>query len=210
MDDVIDYAELVRLVEAGVEQTARALANEHASKPLIGYALLTDDEVSTLAHAACMAEHAPSGVGDIRFQPVEWSLSAGNEPLEPAYELLVRRAQLDGEDGHHTQSDRAFECLIEALARARARGVFAGNVFLSVLSTDPHPEMERLEHAGILRLNSPAVVCEWRRFRLREAEQVLASIQLRPKPWSYAMSDMERELLEEIARLEAELAETRT
>jgi hypothetical protein len=201
MEDVIDYGELVRLVEAGIESTWRQIAAATPGVKLVGYALCTDDEVCTLFEVACTAEQ-----DSVRFSPVEWTLRAAQDDLQAASELLARRAELDGEDDHHTQSDRAFACLVDALAAVRARGLFPDDVYLSVLGTDPHPEMEAKEHASVLRLNSPAVIRAWRERRLAEARSVLATLSTIPDK-TYAMLDHEQTLRETIEQLTRELAD---
>lgn len=190
VEDVIDYRELGRLVEAGIERSV-------AGKTVAGFALVTDDEVCSLS-----AVLAPAG--EPRFDPVEWPTWLHDEDLDAASELLARRAELDGQDGYHTQSDRAFACLVDALVAARTRGLFAEDAYLSVLSSDPHPEMEAKEHAAVLRLNSPSTIRAWRQWRLAEARRALAWMaEVGEK--TYAMMDTEAQLRGEIEQLTREL-----
>ncbi len=209
MADAIDYLQFLRLVESGVESTARQLAAACAGQHLIGYALCTDDCVCTLFHVACTAELAAAEQAfDIRFAPVEWKLDAVDPGDLEVASHSINRLEHETDEDFARHCDQAFECLVVALERARDKGLFQDQVFLSVLSTDPSREMQRRWRDSVLRLNVSGVVREWRRYELAEARKALSWYRARTEPKSWDMLDRERALPAKIAALEAELADS--
>lgn len=201
--DVIDYDELARLLDAGIRRSAASLG---AGPKLLGYALCTDDEVCGVYDAACTEKQFPGLESpEARDLPVEWTEVPWPDELKAASRLLQKRAQLDGQGDSHTQIDRAFDCLVAAMLKARSLGLFDGGVFLTVCSTDPCKEMESAADAATRRLNPPELVRAWLRARLETARSVLASIEANSAPRSFDMQDFLKRLKQEIGELEQEI-----
>lgn len=209
MKDVINYDYLGRIIEEGVARSAAELRTRHAGGRVVSYALCSDDELSGLYDVAFTEDllKVAKDPSD-RFNPVEWSLAPAAQHLEQASALLRQRASLDTDGEFHTQIDRAFECLVRTMERIRGQGLFADDVFVTICSTDPSEGMRELEAAAILRLNSPAVIREWRTSQLAGARSWLAMvIASRKQQDTFALMDREERLRAEIAQVEGELGQ---
>ena len=149
---------LVQLVLDAVPATLAAIAAAHPGERIVGYALGTDDDLCTVFHVATSAERSRP---EHAFSFNEWPYYDGEEHLEAAQAHI--RAAYDAATGHAFAAhvEGSFASLVEALAVARARGVFASDVFLDVGSTDPGPPLDAMEEQACLRLNVGAVRRAW-------------------------------------------------
>lgn len=201
--DFIDYEELTRLVVDGVRRTAAALVARGEMSQVVGYALLPDEELESLADVVCAREAAALLSEPIfRFDPVEWSAPENMQHFQAAKVLLARRVQLDNEGEYFTQNDRTFEALVRALIRVRSEGLFPAGAFFTISVADA--DWTR-EYEAIPRLNPPELVREWRLARLAAERSSLEAIRSRPEPRSFAEQDAERVIRIEIASLEEAL-----
>jgi hypothetical protein len=144
-------AELLQSVKSAVRRTVAAIQVQRPEESLAGYALLTDDSLTTLTYMAVTKEALVLGGGDdLLFSPTDWPIEYESASFDVANQQL--RAMEAGGDTQ-THVPLAYASLVQALAEARAEGLFSPEVFLSVLSTDPGPQLERLERSSVERLN---------------------------------------------------------
>jgi hypothetical protein len=154
--------ELFESAKRAVRQTVTAIRARHPRERLAGYALLTDDGLTTLNCMALTNEAlAASGAADaLLFSPTDWPDEDDGASFSETSHLLRELAAADSRD--HVQG--VFASLVRALADAKAEGLFSPDVFLSVLSTDPNAQLEALEKTSIARLNQPELVEARERF----------------------------------------------
>jgi hypothetical protein len=147
---------LLAAVKEGIRDTVSALRKAHPRATLAGYALLTDDGLSTLVYRAVTAEALEaSSDADLLFSPTDWPYDPMCSAFDAAGELLRARATQTATLRDHV--DAAFEVLVEALAQSKTDHVLGPDVFLSALSTDPSDHLEVLEASSISRLNDAAI-----------------------------------------------------
>jgi hypothetical protein len=148
---------LLSQLRAAIGETTAALRRAYPTEELAGYALCTDDGVETLFYLATTREVLSASTDpDLLFTPTDWTYDPGAAAFQLTAKYLRHRA--DAATDFHRHVDSAFAGLVEALSRARDDGCFDGNVFLSVLSTDPSAHLEQLEAAAIARLNKEAIL----------------------------------------------------
>ena len=154
------------------EQLAQAINNSlqeiermNLSDSLCGYALLTDDNLSTIGCATIGRGHL-SSVGEFaRFEPVDWPLFPAGQAFEALSNQLSLLSDGSSREDHGEYVRQVFRILVESLLNLRLRGVFAGEVFLTVVSTDPNELLESLEIEAVQTLNSENLLREWMRWR---------------------------------------------
>lgn len=155
-----------RLVEA-IEASVAAVAAAHQGESISGYALLTDDELSTLSHLACTEEYLlrHSGPPETRWIAVNWPYSEGHERFRATGEelrqwhLQVEEAS-DDEFNDHVRG--SFEGITRALEQARARGILPSGALVLACSTDPGPSLRRLAVGAARALNSSDNFENWK------------------------------------------------
>ena len=143
-------AAFVADVQDAVRATAAAVTTRHPGETLAGYALLTDDDLGTLGHLAVTRE-ALRADPETLFTPTDWPYDDGGEAFDGPNEALGALAA-GLELGDHV--DAAFALLVRALKDLRDDGVFALDVYLAVISTDPSEHLEALAEAAFAELNS--------------------------------------------------------
>ena len=157
--------ELLRNIKDTVRRTVATLEDRQPQETLAGYALLTDDDVTTLTSAAVTEEAlALDASGDLLFCPTDWPYQQESASFALASQTL--RAT-DRGDASRKRADLAFATLVQALVDLRAEGLFSAGVFLSVLSTDPSPHLEELERSSVQRLNQHDLIAARERFLIR-------------------------------------------
>lgn len=154
--------ELSESVKRAVRQTVTAIRARHPQERLAGYALLTDDDLTTLTCMAITVEAlAASGAGEaLLFSPTDWP---DEDEASSFSETRLRLRALAATDSRNHEQV-AFASFVRALSDAKAEGLFSPEVFLSVLSTDPSIRLEALEKSSIERLNQPELVEARERF----------------------------------------------
>lgn len=141
-----------------------ALRAAHASERLLGYALCTDDSVTTLSAVACSAESlAESRAPDARWLPVEWSYWDSAEGFAFARGLLDASYRARGGAGFDAHVERAFAVCVESLNDLRARRRLEEDVLLVAVSTDPGPPLLEWAVAAAATLNGPELAEGFRR-----------------------------------------------
>ena len=141
-----------------------ALRASHSGERLLGYALCTDDSVTTLSAVACTAESlAESRAPDARWLPVEWSCWDSGEGFAFARGLLDASYRARGSEGFDAHVERAFDVCVESLGELRARRRVEDDVLLVAISTDPGPPLSEWAVAGAAKLNSPELAEGFRR-----------------------------------------------
>jgi hypothetical protein len=159
--------ELLQAVKTAVRKTVAAVLRHHPKETLAGYALLTDDDLVTLTYMAVTSEAIPSAArDDFFFSPTDWPYEYEFESFDSATERLRQLSDARELSAH---VELAFATVVQALAELRAEGVFAPEVFLSALSTDPSPQLLAMESASVERLNPAAIVEARNRFLARWA-----------------------------------------
>jgi len=150
------YEELLRQVHEAIRETMMALRTEHRAEALAGYALLTDDDLSTLGYLAVTQEALiQNPEPDLLFCPTDWPYEPRREAFRRPDRSLRRLADAGDSELH---VDEAFGTLVRALAEARLEHQLGPEVFLTVLSTDPSDYLEELETNAVGQLNSKAIV----------------------------------------------------
>ena len=156
-----EYDELRRLTADAVRQAQAELARQFGADRLHGFALCTDDDVSTLFHTACtrswVEEREPKyeGIGCIY---VEWEQTASDTLFESASELVagLANAEQADEEAWAAARDRRFAALVRGLQDCRDAGLFDADALLCCGSTDPSEHLEALAMQAVDRLNQPA------------------------------------------------------
>ncbi len=197
--------ELMELVRVGSLQAISALSANHGD-PILGFALCTDDDVSSFFHVGCTASFARiSVVPEVRFLPNEWLQNGDREAV--ALQIASREFQQTSRrpegDGWGAARDDDFKMLVAGLAAARATGAIDAAVFLTVMSTDPCDYMLNLEEALLPLLNPPHIMREWRQWRLDDAQDALKRLHAKPRPRSYAEQDRIERLRADVRRFRA-------
>jgi hypothetical protein len=142
-----------RLAEVVADGARLALAAIVARRPgehLTGFALCTDDDLSSLSAAGCTREFLAGHDPAWQFQPTEWPDDVP-DPFGEARRMLA---------GQHDRTE-TFRSLVAALTRLRREGTVADDVFLVVCGTDPGELLTRLEEAAVRELNSAGVLTRW-------------------------------------------------
>src|SRR5262245_29088565 len=148
-----DFVEGLRnAIRQGVAEIVAARHGEHLS----GFALCTDDDLSTLYHVACTREFSSRrrDIDDIDLIPTEWEYNEGDDAFAPSGRILALRleaARTQNAFGHHV--DRAFGDLTVALMVAREESLVPADALLVVTSTDPGEHLVRLAVEAGRRLN---------------------------------------------------------
>jgi len=146
-------------VKATIRTTLESLAQAHPGETLVGYALCTDDDLSSLLFRAITAEAmAASNVEDVLWQPTEWPYNDGDDAFASLSEELFAAA--GSARNQRTHVSKNYRCLVDSLGECRSEGVFGEEVFLSALSTDPSEYMERMEDRWAARINAAQVAAE--------------------------------------------------
>lgn len=198
---ILATAETFELLRSGIAEAIRASTDTQAGEALTGFALCTDDDLTTLYAAASSRTILESvAVRGARFQPTEWPEAASGS-IAVVSKALQHRSEKDFAEG--IAGD--FEALVQALLELRNAGLFAPSAFLTVLSTDPSPHMERLERSATVRLNPPEVLRDWRLWLLEEAELRLSRLEQTEAPLSYTDEDALVQTRREVNQLRAEL-----
>jgi hypothetical protein len=148
--------DLLRSMKAAVKRTVAAVHAEHPQESLAGYALLTGHSLVTLTYMAITTEAlASSGDSDLLFCPTDWPQDPDSAAFDVA-DRQLREIEMAPDSQRHVSV--AFATLVRALAEIKAEGLFSPGVFLSVLSTDPSPELEALESSSVQQLNRQDLV----------------------------------------------------
>jgi hypothetical protein len=141
-----------------------AMRAAHASEHLLGYALCTDDSLTTLSASGCTGESlARSRAPAARWLPAEWSHIDSGEGFAFVRDLLEASYQARGREGFDAHIERAFAVCIESLGELRTRRRVGEDVLLVVVSTDPGPPFVEWAIAGATTLNTPELAEGFRR-----------------------------------------------
>ena len=154
---------LTHLLQVGVKNSLLELASDHPGDPVAGYALCTDDELSTLFWVATTHRHIAT-VSDtkLKFSAVEWPHGHSSDALRAAQDMLAeqhRSALARGALEEHVFE--SFAALVEALTHARTQGLIPPSALVYAASTDPSPRLDDLERQCVVHLNPPDVVRLW-------------------------------------------------
>jgi hypothetical protein len=150
MRNAASDAAFVAHVKEAVRKTVVALGNRHGGEVLAGYALLTDDGLGTLGSLAVTRE-ALRPDPEMLFTPTDWPYDELGEAFDgPNQELGALAAGVELKE----HVDATFGLLVQALADLRREGVFAPDVYLAVISTDPSEYLEALAETAFQGLNS--------------------------------------------------------
>jgi hypothetical protein len=146
---VATYGELVRVVSRACEAIAAGIRADACEDPVVGFALQTDDNVSTIFGAIVRSSFVEQEGEESLYIAVDWPVEdfPGARLLEDCSGLaaVLSRTIKD--------SETAFRSLVDALLMVR--GDFPRDIFLGVMSTDPSDQVEEWELEGVARLNSP-------------------------------------------------------
>ena len=155
--------ELLESVKVAIRQAVAAWHPRSPDQAIAGFALLTDDTLSTLSSLAITeGELRSTSVPDLLFCPTDWTLELSPDAFDKPRKELRRQADASPDLRRHV--DSSFQILERALAESRTEGAFGPRVFLSALSTDPSEHLEELENSSIRKLNDPQIVKEHQAF----------------------------------------------
>jgi hypothetical protein len=148
--------EFIECVKGAVRRSIATLNRNHPGETLAGYALLTDDELSTLLYSSVTREALRSSSDpDLLFTPTDWPYEDEPDAFRSLSAELKKRSTESSDFLAHVSG--AFSDLEQALAELRGENAFGSDVYLSVISTDPNEyTLERAE-AAIVKLNSPEI-----------------------------------------------------
>lgn len=194
---------LCEMTRVGTLEALSEIASAFPGDELVGFALLTDDDLSGVFHAACTAQFAKSSEEDgIQFMPNDWNQGSKREPpgLVQAEQYLQAQQALGKR--HHPIADD-FRAMVAGVAAARVEASVDDGVFFTVGSTDPSDPMERLEEEALVRLNSQQTMAAWHRWNIRESRAWLDRLESKSPPLSYADEHIIQMLRADIARREA-------
>ncbi len=164
MENLTDRV-FVEALKTAVRATVRAVCQKHPDAQLAGYALCTDDELSTLSYLAVTDEYLRvESDPDLQFTPTDWPYDPEQERFDDLSNVLQSRSEAAEEDASYSYETKAFDELVRALAETRAENIFGPDVFLAVLSTDPCDHTEALADAAVATLNEPHIVEQWSAF----------------------------------------------
>lgn len=152
----------VETIKDALRRVLPLLSRSHPGERISGFALCTDDSLSTLFHVASTREFvARSRAPFVEFVPVEWKYADGAEHLEEANKILESRYRATTKESFPAHVDQSFREMAAALQELKAEGLFDETVFLTVCSTDPGPELEEMETSVVTLLNSKEVADRW-------------------------------------------------
>lgn len=153
---------LIVEVKLAIRESVNVLCLALGAPEISGYALLTDDNLSTLGCSVVTKDYLEE-VGGLRecIEPVDWP----HFPKSAAMDSLGRKL---GELSAQTSPEQnvsfvggVFNDLVKALMESRDDGLFTREAFLTVLSTDPSEYLEILERGAVKVLNSEDVYALW-------------------------------------------------
>jgi len=157
----------ISMVLDAVRSTVAAIRDAHPSETLSGYALCTDDSLSTLSHIACTHEFIDAhraAFPDVDVIAVAWEYAEGSDAFDGARALLTEKyaAVAGNEELFERHVSEVFGALLIVLRRARDEGLFQDDVLVYATSTDPGPALEELALNGVIALNTPSWIERWR------------------------------------------------
>jgi len=147
-------------VKLAVKRTIVYVKANHVGECLNGYALLTDDEMRTLGYLASTEEFTKSqSEPNVRFEPTDWIYADGASEFDGPAKILSRGADANPLSLHVPVS---FIILVGALRELKLEGIFDDKVFLTVISTDPNEQLEKLEVEAVRALNDERMYSDWK------------------------------------------------
>lgn len=151
---------LFRLVFSAIVRSAESFRQDAQGGELRGFALCTDDGLETLSGLVVGTDTlAVSDDPDLLFTATDWPHEPNPRAFDAANVEMQKSASSSKVDGIHV--DESFEILVHALLAAREKGIFDGQVFLEVFSSDPCEHTLSLQDKAIRRLNAPTMVKGW-------------------------------------------------
>ena len=160
---MIEYNEKLKsLLVSAIKKTKKELDDKYGADKLFGYALCTDDAVTTLYHIACTkswVEDRKPKYEEIGYISVEWEQSGDDSHFDAAYDEILRNYESGGheDDSFEKLRDQRFESFVQALKQCREENTFDEETHLSAGGTDPSDHLELLEMRGIDRINPKAL-----------------------------------------------------
>lgn len=145
---------------------------------LFGFALCTNDEVSTLFHVACTKDwvrNCSADNPDKAYISVEWTSEADRTSFRVISNQLSVLSQRDEDlpEEWEAARNRRFSLLVSALKECRAADAFSPETLLCAGSTDPCEELQAMEMRTVEELNRAeiadrfAVAHGYDKYRLR-------------------------------------------
>lgn len=152
------------MVSLACQRHLESLCAQRPLETLAGYALCTDDDLSTLYGVAVTHEFARAAPDPVvRYIAVEWPYGHRTSLFDEA-QLQIEQRYVDASSGGAIAPhvERTFACLVQALRRLRERALVRDDVLLLVASSDPGPALEALAARGARALNAPLLFDAWR------------------------------------------------
>jgi hypothetical protein len=156
---MIEYDEKLKsLLVSAIKKTKKELNEKYGEDKLFGYALCTDDAVTTIYHIACTnawVKDRKSKFEEIGYISVEWEQSGDASHFDSVYDEILKNYERGGheDDSFAKYRDQRFESFVQALKQCREENIFDSETHLSAGGTDPSAHLEFLEMRGIDRIN---------------------------------------------------------
>lgn len=150
---------LIVATRTAIAATLQALNERHPAETLAGYAIITDDSVTTVGYLGITSEVLASRDAGLRFEAVDWPYDDGMSAFDTVRQILVEHSK---DHPPHLHVEPMFTSLVSALSAARRDHNLGDDVFLSVLSSDPSPQLLQLEDMAVKALNPTPVYAAWK------------------------------------------------
>lgn len=153
-----EYDDLTLVIYRAILESKEQIDLIFPNEKIFGFALCTDDDLSTLYHVMCtkkwVAEHSME-YSDIGYMSTEWEQSVDNSIFEKSNEMLDKlyKKAYPTDSEWSRARDRRFEALVLALEKIRSQDVFDVQTLLLVSSTDPSEYLQELDIKAAIRLN---------------------------------------------------------
>lgn len=158
-----EYDELAKMVAEAASSSILLLKSARPAEHISGYALCTDDSLSTLFHVATSREFcAKSPIRDVQFLAIEWPYDEGRDLFDEPYarlSALHKKARASEAFASHLES--SFAALQGALLSLRKNNLVDQDVLLVVTSTDPGRWSRRRTVEAVRKLNSAELFQRW-------------------------------------------------
>ncbi len=156
---------MLELLEEAIVAAVRALRDSQGGGALEGFAICTDEDLSSLYAAGFTAEEGAQHTGEYhyRYCPAEWPEElASFERASKAFGELAaaRRAESAGEEWKQSVLGQ----VVDVLQSHRERETFGAAALVAFVSHDCGDPFFAWMDAGVKALNSPSLYAKWREY----------------------------------------------
>ncbi len=161
-----DFDRIEHCVYKSIEKSKRRFDEEFPNEKLRGFALCTDDDVSSLFNVACTESWILKNskeCANIGYICTEWEQSVESELFDNCNEMISNNYNLvhTSNEAWSIERDKRFDALVRALKKARKDGLFDNETLLLVSSNDASDYMEELNLKAVKILNGKDIVSKY-------------------------------------------------